>query len=208
MEAAFFETLFFIILGGLAFIALGEFLFLDLTGLGKKKARKHFPIAAQSLGFKLKERRNPGNIGTYEGRYEGYNFAIETDQSAKVLLDMRPVRGIQEIKTTQGGLDFNTGSKFDKLFTAREADSSLRQRIVDAKHFQDIATQMAQRWKRATSSIRITESQIICKFKYGSSSYIPASVLKEIVPQMVAVADAIQKEIQTRPKKGAKQSRS
>ena len=185
-----------IILSGFFFIAVGEFFYLDFTGIGKRKAIKEFPIAAQELGFELTSKRSSQNFGFFNGHYQGYEFNITPDYSAKIILTIKPIQGLKEISTAPGSIIFTSqNQQFDNLFKTREATKKLSPIIQQATRFQKTALAFGHKWQRPTDFIGIDENEIRVTLKYGHGSYIPASVLKEIIPDIVKLADAIQHDL-------------
>ncbi|MCK5687790.1 hypothetical protein KAI87_00905 [Myxococcota bacterium] len=184
-----------ILTAGLIFLAVGEYLFLDMTGIGKRKAIKEFLAIATSLGFKVKEKRSAQNFGTLKGRHGGYHFIIKPDD-AKVIIEIPDIKGLKEISTWKGEINFSSENKeFDKIFRTRLIAKSLIDTIKSGHKFQEAAIAFVQKWHRQTEIITIEGYQIICIVKYGFTSYIPASVLKEIVPELTELADAIQQDL-------------
>ena len=185
-----------IILSGFFFIAAGEFFYLDLTGIGKRKAIKEFPVAAQELGFKLTKKRSSQNFGFFSGQYRKYEFDITPDYSAKIILKMQPIKGLEQISTASGNIEFmSQNSQFDKLFKTREATKEFAPVIQQATRFQKAAITFSQQWQRPSDYIGIDNNEIRITLKYGHGSYIPASVLKKIIPDMVELADIIQQDL-------------
>ena len=169
-----------------------QYLNLDILGFGRRKAMREFPEEAKRLGFDLKTSRS-GEFGVYSGKYKGYFFSIDPDSNATIHLQMKPVPGLKEFMTKQGEMNFNSGNKeFDSLFRTRLVSPELGQKLSSAKPFITFAVQFGRRWKSKCNYIQIYDSSIYCSFKYGNGSYIPASILKQIVPEMVKLADLLQ----------------
>ena len=176
-------------------ICLGicEFFYMDITGLGRRKAFREFPEAAKKFGFIQKKSRSSKPFGTYTGIYNGYNFKIDPDSNATVHLEMNPVPGLTEFITRQGQTNFDSGDKgFDNVFKTRLVSAELGQKLREAVAFLAYAVQFGKRWKGKCNYIQIYEDSIYCSFKYGSGHYIPASVLEKIIPDLIKFADLLQ----------------
>ena len=182
-----------IIIALLLFVGFCELLYLDITGLGRRKALREFPAAAKKFGFIQKKSRSSRPFGTYTGTYKGYNFTIEPDSNATVQLHMDPVPGIEEFITRQGQTNFDSGDKgFDNVFKTRLVSAELGQTLREAVAFLTYTVQFGKRWKGKYNYIQIYKDSIYCSFKYGSGHYIPASVLEKIIPDLVKLADLLQ----------------
>lgn len=170
-----------------------ELLFLDITTLGRRKAMRQFPKAAETFGFVRQPSRASKPIGTYTGTYHGYDFKIDPDSNATILLQMEPIDGITEFLTTTGETNFQSSDpQFDSLFKTRLISAELGQRLNHEKRFLAFAADFAKRWRWKANYIQIYSDSIYCSLKYGNGRYIPASVLKDIVPEMVELADRLQ----------------
>lgn len=190
-EMSFFIV--FIIIG-CAFIGLGEFFYLDMTGLGKKKAIKEFPIAIKRLGFSLSHQGSAQTFGFIQGRIGRYGFYISPDYGAKVALRMPSIAGLVGMSTVKGTITFDSENKgFDRTFRTREVSGEIKATTQFASRFLESATSFAKKWNCATDFIGIDEGEIVVTLRYGHGTYIPASVLEEIVGDMVVLADEIQR---------------
>ncbi len=182
-----------IIIALLLFLGMCELLYLDITGLGLRKALHEFPAAAKELGFIQEKDRSSRPFGTYAGIYNGYNFTIDPDSNATVQLHMNPVPGVEEFSTRQGQTNFDSGDKgFDNFFKTRLVSAELGQKLREAVAFLAYTVEFGKRWKGKYNYIRMYKDSIYCSFKYGSGHYIPASVLEKIIPDLVKLADLLQ----------------
>lgn len=184
------------IFSGIIFIALGEFLYLDYTGLGKRKALKEFPAAAKEFGFELTKKRSSQSFGFFTGHYDGYDFNITPDYSAKITLKMKTIKGLNEISTAPGNIDFVCQNPlFNKMFKTRQSTEDVIPVIQQATRFHKGAIAFAQQWRRPSDYIGINDSEIRVTLRYGHGSHIPASVLRQIIPDMITLADTIQQDL-------------
>ena len=174
-------------------LAACELLFLDITSLGRRKAMRQFPVAAKTFGFVRQPSRASKPIGTYTGTYKGYDFKIDPDSNATIQLQMKPIDGIREFITKKGETNFQSGvPQFDSLFKTRLVSEELGQRLRNDKRFFTFAAQFAKRWRWKSNYIQIYSDSIYCSLKYGNGRYIPASVLEQIVPDIVELANFLQ----------------
>lgn len=181
----------------LVFLGVTELLYLDITGLGRKKALREFPKAAKKLGFSLKASRSR-QFGVYTGIYKGYGFNIDPDSNATIYLRMPPIAGLK-LSTYKDKTNFDTGDHgFDNLFIERTASPELGQKLSEATQLLTFVDQFGSRWKRKYRFIEIVEDGIYCSLKYGNGKYIPGSVLERIVPDMVNIADLLQAAVKDR----------
>ncbi len=177
----------------LLFIGICELLYLDITGLGRRKAFREFPEVAKKFGFIQKKSRSSKPFGTYTGAYSGYNFKIDPDSNATIQLQMNPIPGLKEFITHKGHTNFDSGDqRFDHFFKTRLVSAKLGQKLRKATHFITYAVQFGRAWKGKYNYIQIYSDSIYCSFKYGSGHYIPASILEKIIPDMVKLADLLQ----------------
>jgi len=182
-----------IIIALLLFIGICDFFYMDITGLGRRKALREFPAAAQKFGFIPPKKQPSRQFGTYTGIYKGYNFKIDPDSNATIRLEMNPVPGLTEFITRQGQTNFDSGDKgFDKFFKIRLVSAELGQKLREAVAFLTYTVQFGKRWKGKYNYIQIYKGSIYCSFKYGSGHYIPVSALEKIIPDMVRLADLLQ----------------
>ena len=174
-------------------LGICDFFYMDITGLGRRKALRKFPEAAQKFGFIQEKSRSSRPFGIYTGIYKGYNFKINPDSNATIHLEMNPVPGLTEFITRQGQTNFDSGDKgFDKFFKTRLVSPELGQKLREAVAFLTYTVQFGKRWKRKYNYIQIYEDSIYCSFKYGSGRYIPGPVLEKIIPDLVKIADLLQ----------------
>ena len=174
-------------------LGICEFFHMDITGLGRRKALREFPEAAQKFGFVHKKSRSSRPFGTYTGIYSGYSFKIDPDSNATIHLEMNPVSGLTEFITRKGKTNFDSGDKgFDRFFKTRIVSAELGQKLREATAFLAYTVQFGKRWNGKYNYIQIYKDSIYCSFKYGNGHYIPASVLKKIIPDMVRLADLLQ----------------
>lgn len=186
-------VIFIIVIACLLFLGVCELLYLDITGLGRRKAVREFPAAAQKFGFSLKKSRSTGQIGLYAGSYNGYHFTVEPDRSATVHLRMKPVPGLEVFITRQGRTNFDSGDpQFDAFFRTRLVSAELGRHLRASSPFVNFAVKFCRRWKGRYDYIQIYPDSIYCAFKYGSGHYIPAPVLEQVIPDMVKLADGLQ----------------
>ena len=182
-----------IIIALLLFLGVCELFYLDITGLGRRKALHEFPEAAKKFGFIQEKSRSSRPFGTYTGTYNGYNFTIDPDSNATVRLHMDPVPGIEEFITRQGQTNFDSGDKgFDNVFKTRLVSAELGQKLREAVAFLAYAVQFGKRWKGKYNYIQIYEDSIYCSFKYGNGRYIPGPVLEKIIPDLAKLAGLLQ----------------
>lgn len=174
-----------------------ELLFIDITGLGRRKAQRQFPAAAQQFGFIRQKSRASKPIGDYAGEYGGYHFLIEPDRNATIQLQMKPLEGLDELMTRKGASNFESGDdSFDSRFKTRSASAEMAGRIQQAPEFLQYAATFAGKWRWKANYIQIRPDAIYCSLKYGNGRYIPASALEQIIPEMVKLADLLQSAAQ------------
>jgi len=174
-------------------LAVCELLFFDITGLGRRKALREFPAAAQQFGFVRQKSRASKPIGDYAGEYRGYHFVVEPDRNATIQLQMKPLEGLKEMMTRKGDSNFESGdASFDGLFKTRRASTEMAGRIQRSPEFLQYAARFAGQWRWKANYIQIHSDAIYCSLKYGNGRYIPASVLAQIVPEMATLADLLQ----------------
>ena len=182
-----------IIVGLLFFWGMSELFFLDILGLGRRKAIHQLPKAAKKFGFKEDKSKTSHNYGKYTGTYGGYNFVVNPESSATIELHMDPVPGLEEIATYRKQTNFDSGNNgFDGFLKTRLVSDDLARKLRDATPFLEHTVQFVKRWKRPCNYFQIYKDTIYFSFKYGMGHYIPASVLEEIVPDLVKLADLLQ----------------
>lgn len=181
------------VLAVILLLAANRLLFLDITGQGRRKAMQQFPAAAKTFGFVRQKSRPSEPIGTYAGTYQGYAFKLSPDNNATIQLQMKPIDGIREFITKKGDTNFQSSNpQFNGLFKTRLVSAALGQRLDHDKRFLAFAAQFARQWRWESNYIQIYPDSIYCSLKYGNGRYIPASVLKQIIPEMVELANRLQ----------------
>ena len=137
------------------------------------------------------------DFGVYSGSYKGYLFSIAPDRQATVHMKMESVPGLQELHTSKGKTNFDSGHHiFDDCFKTRIASEDFKKYLSEIRGFTESASKFCKKWKNKCDYIQIYKDSIYCSLKYGNSSYIPASVLKEIVPDMAELGAELQQEHQ------------
>jgi len=95
--------------------------------------------------------------------------------------------------TRKGDSNFESGdASFDGAFKTRRASAEMAGKIKGSPELLQFAAQFASHWKWKANYIQVYPDAVYCSLKYGNGRYIPASVLKTIIPEMVTLADLLQ----------------
>ena len=178
-----------------------RFLYLDMTKLGWKRARKNFPNVAAQFGLEYLLPKLNYQIGEIKGEYNGYKISIRPDDLAFIGVtqigssrfdNLRFKLSTSQSQLTsppEGMMQFESGnSEFDAFFNTRYAIHDAAIILTNNPSNLVYIGQFRKAWKNKICYVEVDDFGVRCSLKYGVSSYIPADILEKILPDLCELA--------------------
>ena len=174
-----------------------KFLYLDMTKLGWKRARKNFPNVAAQFGLEYLLPKLNYQIGEIKGEYNGCKISVRPDNLAFIEVtqigDSRFDSSRLELSTSEpqltsppkGMIQFDSGnSGFDRFFITRYAIEDVAKIFTNNTEKLVYIGQFSKNWKDKICYLQAGANGVRCSLKYGVSSYIPAEILEKLLPDL------------------------
>jgi hypothetical protein len=179
---------------------IGDFMYMDLLGVGRFMAKRKLPEVAQNIGLKEKPGSSKRSFNEYFGKFKGH-FVKVFPENADVIVYMRHIPNLK-LSTIYTETNFDTGdARFDRFFTERMATKDAGQKIAASGELMEFSDQLRRRWKKKCKFIEVRFDNVACAMKYGNGHYIPADVLEPILSDLVQLADLLNQAVDPKPKK-------
>ncbi|PKL33091.1 MAG: hypothetical protein CVV45_09440, partial [Spirochaetae bacterium HGW-Spirochaetae-10] len=95
-------------------IAILYFYYMDFRHrLNRLTARRDLVRAAERLGLKRKDSAEPGALGTFEGRVDGYFVRVTADQHTKISIKLKSKRDVWLFRTNRLEKWISRGAEFE-----------------------------------------------------------------------------------------------
>ena len=179
---------------------VSEFLYLDLFGIGRLKAKRQLPGVMREMGFKQTGTGKSGLIPRYAGTCSGYEVKVDSE-SALITVYMNPIPKLS-LSTYDKAIQFDTGNQVvDKYFKERKASTDISTQIVKSKDFLERMEAFLVNRRKICRFIVIQYDMIECGMKFGNGHYIPASIFKPVTTDLVGLAHSLQQSVDMKKKK-------
>jgi len=164
---------------------------------GNVVARGLYPKLAEKLGLKYEASTYKAGVGRLVGEYEGYRVAIDPDDQRRIYLRFaaHPAVSLHSYahnkRPTQGQRDFRPTSKIlSAQFKTAQASDEIMERINSDADLPGVIKPL--KFLRELKTLSVTENGVTAVFDFGSPPYIPASVVEDVLPRMVALARVVE----------------
>ena len=171
---------------------------------GFQQAMRELPSVAFKLGLQLKQNEDSDGditsrraelLGYYEDRnvcVRPWRAMIEVGMNQMPDIDLaineKPHRSVPVDM-----VHFDSGNKgFDKFFRKRLANPEIAEKLTRSASRLDYVGKFRRRWNRYLLYLDVTKDGIYCRVKYGHGTYIPASVLEALLPDLCRLAEVLE----------------
>jgi len=83
-------------------------------------------------------------------------------------------------------------ARLNALFKTTHADDSVAARLNNAQELDELLKPL--KFLRTLKTLSVTSSGIVAVFDYGNPAYIPAEVIDDVLPRLLAVARVVDRE--------------
>lgn len=187
-------------------------LFFGITVLGflRRKAgnvvaRSQYPQLAQKLGLTHRPSPYKQGVGKLEGRISGFSVVVDPDDQRRIFVrfsstpDVRMYSYAHNKRAVGNMVSFRpVTSVLAAQFKTAQASRTLIDRFTLAE--QELSrTLRPLSFVRQLKSLSVTDSGVTAKFDYGNPPFIPADVVLDVLPRMVALARVFESPEDTAP---------
>lgn len=178
--------------GTILYVGLWKFFYIDLTKGRWKDAKAAYPQLAQKMGLSFKPGELDDHIGEIEGVFNGSRVAVKPDESATVTVGFQSAPELflssvdpENIDPFPGMIRFDTENEdFDRYFQTRFAAPSIASALKKKSDALQFSAAFVNQWARPIQRFDVTRNGIEIRFKYGGQTYIPATVLESLLPDL------------------------
>ena len=181
------------------------FYYMDIRHiLNRRTARKDLAVAAKELGFKSK---GGGNLGTYEGRIDGYFVRITADEHTKITIMLKSKCDVYLFRTNRlekmingrsmtepfpGAVPFTFGNRdANDFFHYQYASKGVAEALGRANTSLRLLGELAREWRWIMGPMSLIYGQIAASPSRGlghKCHSITGRQLKELLPGLIALA--------------------
>jgi hypothetical protein len=168
---------------------------------GRHLAQHKLPLVGKELGLSFHPSAYRGAIGLLDGTYRGFHVVVDPDEQRSIIvrfhsaprIDFRTYEhysgapyGLRTYRSGQRGFD----GMFKTRFVSEEA-AALLDAVADLSA---LVEPLKGRYWRQIRSLSITPSGVTCVLDFGSPPYIPADCVRNLLPELVALARVFEPE--------------
>lgn len=177
---------------------------ITIGSLARKKSWRELPKVANQFSLNSELSRNHSEFGKISGKIKGYEVVVTPDANIKIKVYFKSEYEIDistskpKFRPSLNETVFKTSNwKFNKIFKSRQAEKDLAQRFDLFKVLMNDLMKFRMKWIWHLDSISIEKSYISCGFNYGDPFYLylPAHVLQDILPEIIEIAQNIDKTL-------------
>jgi hypothetical protein len=177
------------------FYAVNERFYFDIIGVGRRRAKRQFPVVAKKLGLNFVASSDRSEIGRIEGNYQGRKIRIAPDENATMLYRISGLPDIFLSTKVYERENIDTGNMvFDSFFRTRniKRPDSIVDRINKRGAALEFLHDFNRRWKRKLEYFEVSDEGIRLSFKHGMNGYMPATDLEQLLPELSKFAGILE----------------
>jgi hypothetical protein len=182
---------------GIGFLFFGIMVFgVVRRKAGNVVARGLYPKLAEKLGLTYEPSSYKGGVGRLIGAYEGFRVTVDPDDQRRIYLrfESRPAVALHSYahnkRAASGQRTFRPVSKIlSAQFQTAQASDALMERFNSDEELPTVIKPL--KFLRELKTLSVTENGVTAVFDYGSPPYIPASIVEDVLPRMVALARVV-----------------
>lgn len=179
---------------------IDQVLYLDITRLGWRRAKSALPGIARKFDLTYKPASQQHHMGTITGNCHGRSICIDPDRRATIRIELTGLAHIQlntlepdRLNIPEGMTFFDSGNiSFDRFFKSRLTTKPLQINPNFQALNPDPFEQFRSTWKSKLRYLKLGNNSLICSFKYGQASYIPAKLIERFLPELLVLCEAIE----------------
>ncbi|MFO7713054.1 hypothetical protein [Desulfosarcina sp.] len=181
-------------------MGLWKLFYIDLTKSGWKEARADYPRLAEKMNLAFKPGELDYHIGEISGVFKTCQVAVKPDDSATIEIRFKSAPDLFLSSIDPDNTDPFTGmvrfdtenAAFDQYFKTRFATPAISAALIEKSSALQFVDRFVKKWARPIQRFDISRHGIACRFKYGGQTYIPASVLESLLPELCNFAEAFE----------------
>lgn len=182
------------------YIGLWKLFYIDLTKRGWKNAKVNYPLLARKMNLAFEEGELDRNIGEIAGVFNGCQVAVKPDENATIEIRFQSTPDLflssidpENMKPYPRMVRFDTeNAAFNRYFLTRFASPAISSALKEKSSALQFADLFVKKWARPIQRFDISRNGIACRFKYGGQTYIPATVLESILPELCSFAESLE----------------
>lgn len=162
---------------------------------GHVTARSQYPRLGAQLGLTYTPSSYKSGVGRLDGVMEGFRITVDPDDQRRIYVrfnhapavelhsyvhNKRPAPGTRSVHLMS--------PRLSALFKTTHADDAVVARLNSAD-LDDLLKPF--KFLRALKTLSVTSSGISAVFDYGNPAYIPAEVIDDVLPRLLAVARVV-----------------
>ena len=155
-------------------------------------ARAHYPKLAEELGLSLTASRYASGVGKLTGTFQGFSVTVDPDDQRQIRVSFsRPV-GVElwmhehNKRPPPGMRTFRPkSSALASLFRTAHGEEEAISKLEAAPDLDELAK---LRRLRPLKSLSVTDRGVTAVLDYGSPPFIPADVVRSLLPRLVQLA--------------------
>lgn len=168
-----------------------------LRKVGRSSARREYPKLASELGLTFEPPENPRYVGRLVGEMDGFRVRIESDERARIVCYFADDPGI-DVRTyvhyrrlPEGYQAFSFGNRADDEWLKTRLESVDRWPEVDKKRLGALLSTLKPHRDRL-KAFTLDRERVECVFDFGAPPYLPGSVVRQVLPQLIALLTLLQ----------------
>lgn len=166
---------------------------------GHITARSQYPHLGAQLGLTYTPSTYKTGVGRLDGIIDGFRVSIDPDDQRRIYIrfnhapavglhsyvhNKRPAQGMRSVRLVS--------PRLSTAFKTAHADDAVADRLNDAK---DLDEQLKPlKFLRQLKTLSVTSSGIAAVFDYGNPGYIPAEVIDDTLPRLLALAQVVDRK--------------
>ncbi len=165
---------------------------------GHVVARNQYPALAEELGLSYRASRYASGVGRMSGIYEGYQVVVDPDDQRHIRVVLPDSPGVElwmhahNRRPPPGMQSFQPENRqLSALFRTAHGTPSGIEAVQRAEELETTARRL--RGMRELKSLSVTESGITAVLDYGNPPFIPASVVRTMLRDLVQIASNLQR---------------
>lgn len=169
---------------------------------GQLQALGDYPSLARQLGLEHVKAQHSRQIGQLRGVMRGFFVAVDPDEQRKIIVRFRGEPGIDlrnyDLPRPPAKLEYFTSREraINSYFKTSYADPTVAARLHVANLTQLIEP-FRLRYRHEVKELNLTAHGVTCVLDFGTPSHIPATVVTELLPALIALAELIEPDAVT-----------
>ncbi|HXS16041.1 MAG TPA: hypothetical protein VN764_02570 [Polyangiaceae bacterium] len=163
---------------------------------GHVTARSQYPRLGAKLGLTYTPSSYKSGVGRLDGVMDGFRITVDPDDQRRIYVrfnhapavelhsyvhNKRPAPGTRSVRLMS--------PRLNNLFKTTHADDAVAARLNSADLDEPLKP---LKFLRTLKTLSVTSSGITAVFDYGNPAYIPAEVIDDVLPRLLAVARVVE----------------